>query len=157
MKPTAFLLLLVGSVFAQTNETPAPLIGTWATGKTSSSITFQDRATGANSGPSGTWVQYRFLPGGRYEYAALTTQSMYHCTTKLLTFKTGQVYSKDNVILLMPQDGKFTSEDNCNRQYNYEKPIDKSREAFQWRVERDQYGEKVCLHNDKIDGCAYKK
>lgn len=157
MKPTALLLLAVSGLFAQVNETPAPLVGAWQTSKTTSGVTYTDRATGSNSGLSGTWVQYRFLPNGRYEYSALTKQSSYNCTTDLLTFKTGTVYSKDDIILLIPLDGKFTSTDNCNRQYNYEKPIDKSNEAFKWRIERDQYGTKVCLHNDKIDGCAYKK
>lgn len=151
-----FLLTALGAV-AQHNETPGALLGEWMTGKTSSSITFQDRATGANSGPSGTWVQYRFLPNGRYEYAALTQQSMYNCSTKLLTFKTGIVAYQADVLTFIPQDGKFTSSDNCNRQYNYEKPIDKSRETFRWHVEQDQYGVKMCLQNEKINGCAYKK
>jgi len=76
---------------------------------------------------------------GRYEYAALTTQSMYSCT------------------MPYPQTGKFTSQDICNARYNYEKPASMERESYRWRVERDEYGQKMCLQNAKINGCAYRK
>lgn len=131
-------------------------MGTWGTGSVSSTA-YRDRATGAYSDPSGTQVQYKFLPNGRYEYAALTTQSFYSCTTKLFTYKTGVVVYRGDVLLLVPQSGKFTSQDNCNAQYNYEKPVTLDRETYRWRVEQDQYGVKVCLQNDKVNGCAYKK
>jgi len=142
-------LLLAGTA-------PHSLVGAWGTGSTSSTM-FMNRATGSYSAPSGTQVQYKFLPDGRYEYAALTTQSMYSCTSRFLTFKTGIIVYQGNELTFVPQSGKFTSEDNCNPRFNYEKPVGLERESYRWRVERDQYGEKMCLQNATINGCAYRR
>src|SRR5438874_2575409 len=88
---------------------PPALVGTWGTG-TVSSTAFVNRATGSYSAPSGTQVQYKFLPDGHYEYAALTTQSMYSCTSRFRTFKTGMVVYQGSELTFVPQSGKFTSE-----------------------------------------------
>ena len=135
---------------------PPVLVGTWGTGSVSSTM-FVNRATGSYSAPSGTQVQYKFLPDGRYEYAALTTQSMYSCTTRLMTYKTGIVVFQGNELTFVPQSGKFTSEDNCSARWNYEKPVGLERESYRWRVERDEYGQKMCLQNATVNGCAYRR
>lgn len=93
-----------------------------------------DSRTGSYSRPSGTQVQYRFLLDGRYEYASL-----------------------GNTLTLVPQSGKFTSQDNCIARYNYEKSIGMERESHRRRIERDPYGAKMCLQNEKVNGCAYKR
>lgn len=135
---------------------PPALAGTWQAG-TVSATTFVNPNTGSYAAPSGTQVRYRIFPDGRYEYASLTQQSSYNCTMKLMTYKTGMVNVQGSQLVFIPQEGKFTSEDNCNRQYNYEKPATLEREAYEWRVERDQYGVKLCLQNAKVNGCAYKQ
>jgi hypothetical protein len=137
-------------------DTPAALIGTWGAGHVSPMM-FVNRATGSYSDPSGTQVQYKFLPQGRYEYSALTTQSMYSCTTRLLTFKTGVVIYRGDELTFVPQTSKFTSQNTCNAQYNYEKPASTDRETYRWRIERDEYGQKMCLQSDKVNGCAYRR
>jgi hypothetical protein len=146
----------LGAALLMAAWAPPVLVGTWGTGTVSSTM-FMNRATGAYSSPSGTQVQYKFLPDGHYEHAALTTQSMYSCTTRLLTFKTGIVVYQGHELTFVPQSGKFTSEDNCNARFNYEKPVSLERESYRWRVERDQYGEKMCLQNATINGCAYRR
>ena len=148
------LVFCAGLLMAGT--APLALVGTWGTGSVSSTM-FRNQSTGSYSAPSGTQVQYKFLPDGRYEYAALTTQSMYSCTSRFMTYKTGVVVYQGNELTFVPQSGKFTSEDNCNARFNYEKPVGLERESYRWRVERDQYGQKVCLQNATIDGCAYKR
>ena len=135
---------------------PPALVGTWGTSSVSSTM-FMNQRTGSYSAPSGTQVQYKFLTDGRYEYAALTTQSMYSCTSRFLTFKTGMVVYEGNELTFVPQSGKFTSEDSCNARFNYEKPVGLDRESYRWRVERDQYGEKMCLQNATVNGCAYRR
>lgn len=140
---------------AGSSSVPGELIGAWRAGSVSST-TFVNRNTGAYADPSGTQVRYRFFPDGRYEFAVLTTQSMYNCTTKLLTYKTGVVSFQGGTLTFIPKTGKFTSEDNCNRQYNYEKPAKLDRETYNWRVERDEYGVKMCLQNATTNGCAYQ-
>jgi hypothetical protein len=162
---TTILLMLMtaaaeaGQIGGQTNaggKPPAQLVGTWQTGKVSATM-FRDRTTGTYSDPSGTQVRYRILPDGRYEYAALTTQSMYNCTTRLLTYKVGHISVQGDVLTFVPENGKFTSEDNCNRHYNYERPVSLTRETYHWSVQRDQYGVKICLQNASVNGCAYKQ
>lgn len=137
-------------------QSPAALVGTWGTGSMSN-ITYQNRATGAFADQSGTQVQYTFHPDGRYEYAALTSQSMYSCNTKLFTYKTGKVQFEGSTLTFIPESGKFTSRDTCNAKYNYEKPAVLERENFRWRIEQDSAGVKMCLQNQSINGCAYKR
>jgi hypothetical protein len=135
---------------------PAALVGNWQAGS-SSATSYTNSATGATEGGGGTQVLYRFLPGGRFEYASRYSLTNYNCTTTTLLFKTGRVLIDGATMTLVTEGGKFTSEDNCNRQYNYEKPAKLDRETYSWRVERDEYGTKLCLQNDSINGCAYKR
>lgn len=134
---------------------PARLVGEWHTGS-SSSIGYVS-PSGSYAPPSGTQVTYKILPDGRYEYAALTQQSMYNCTTKLFLYNVGVVNIQGNTITFTVKDGSFTSEDNCNAQYNYKKPAKLEQKTYQWRIERDQYGEKLCLVNSGTNGCAYRQ
>lgn len=150
------LLMLVMVWALQAGDVPAALTGTWGTGNVSAT-SFVNSRTGAYSAPSGTQVQYTFLPGGRYEYASLTTQSMHNCTTRLSTYKTGAVAIQGDVLTFIPESGKFTSQDNCNAKYNYEKSASLDRETYRWRIAQDQNGLMVCLQNDKVNGCALKR
>jgi len=138
------------------DSAPGALVGTWGTG-TVSAVTFQNRTTGSYSDPSGTQVQYKFLPDGRYEYGALTTSSLYSCTMRVMTFKTGIVVYRGDELTFVPQTSKFTSQDSCSSRHNYEKPAGMEQETYRWHVERDQYGQKMCLQNAKINGCAYRR
>jgi hypothetical protein len=142
--------------FNSSESAPQAIVGTWGAGAVSAT-TFVDSRTGSYSSPSGTQVQYRFLPDGRYEYASLTTQSMYSCTTKLMTHKTGVVAYEGNRLTFVPQSGKFTSQDNCIARNNYEKPVGMDRESYRWRIEQDASGVKMCLQNEKVNGCAYRR
>jgi hypothetical protein len=152
----AALAAIAGAGLVLGGDAPAALIGTWGVG-TVSGTTFVNRATGSYSDPSGTQVQYKFFSDGRYEYAALTTQSMYSCTTRFMTFKTGVVLYQGNELTFVPQTSKFTSQDTCSARNNYEKPAGLERETYRWRVKRDESGQKMCLQNAKIDGCAYRR
>lgn len=138
------------------SNVPAVLIGTWGTGSMSS-MSFVDRTTGSSAPASGTQLHYKFMPDGRYEYASLTTQSMYSCTTKLSLYIVGKVAFQGNSLTFQPESGTFTSRDSCNAQYNYEKPAKLDHDTYNWRMEQDQYGQKMCLQNAKINGCAYKR
>ena len=134
---------------------PANLVGEWHTGSVSS-VNYVSPG-GSYAPPSGTQVTYKLFPDGHYEYAGLTQQSMYNCTTKLFLYKVGVVSTQGNVLTFTDKDGSFTSEDNCNKQYNYKKPAKLEQTTYQWRIERDQYGEKLCLVNSATNGCAYRQ
>ena len=137
------------------SRVPANLVGEWRTGS-SSSIGYVS-PSGSYAPPSGTQVSYKIFSDGHYEYAALTQQSLYNCTTKLFLYNVGAVSVQGDRITFTVKDGSFTSEDNCNAQYNYKKPAKREQTTYQWRVERDQYGEKLCLVNSATNGCAYRQ
>jgi hypothetical protein len=134
---------------------PAALVGEWRAGS-SSSVGYVSPG-GSYAPPSGTQVSYKIFADGHYEYASLTQQSAYNCTTKLFLYKVGTVALQGNVITFMPKTGSFTSEDNCNARFNYKKPATLEQDAYQWRIERDQYGQKLCLANSSVNGCAYRQ
>ena len=152
----ATLLALVSIPGFANDYAPQALVGTWGTGNVSSTV-FRNQQTGSYSAPSGTQVQYKFMPNGRYEYAALTTQSMYSCTTRFMTFKTGTVAYQGDILTFIPETSKFTSEDSCVGKNNYQKPAGMNRETYRWRVERDEDGVKMCLAGEGVNGCAYKR
>lgn len=154
------LLILIGQTgcilpFLGT-KVPDKLVGTWTTGS-SSNIIYQDTTTGGYSDPSGTQVMYKIKSNGSYEYASLTVQSMYSCTTKLMLYQTGYVRINGSQITFVPTGGKFTSQDNCNQRFNYEKPANLEQTNYKWNIEKDEYGEKICLQNGDVSGCAYKR
>jgi hypothetical protein len=134
---------------------PAALAGEWRAGS-SSSIGYVS-PSGSYAPPSGTQVSYKIFADGHYEYASLTQQSAYNCTTKLFLYKVGVVALQNNVITFIPKSGSFTSEDNCNARFNYKKPATLEQDSYQWRIERDQYGQKLCLVNSSANGCAYRQ
>jgi hypothetical protein len=122
-----------------------------------STATTATGATGASSNASGIQVLYTIQPNGRYEYATLETHTMYSCETRLQLYKTGHIEMNGSQITFVPESGTFTSEDSCNRQYNYTKPAELKRETFAASVQRDEYGTKLCLVGNGINGCAYKR
>lgn len=135
---------------------PNELIGKWQAGSVSST-NYVNSTTGASSNGGGTQVMYTFFPDGRFEFASLYSLTSYSCTTNTMLYKTGHVEINGSSFTLVDENGKFTSEDNCNRQYNYEKPAKLDRETFNWSVQRDEYGTKLCLQNSRLNGCAYKR
>ena len=144
------------SVRSSGGSVPVELIGKWQAGS-SSSTGYTNSATGATTSGGGTQVIYTFFPDGRFEYASLYILTTYNCTTDTMLYKTGRIELDGATLTLVTESGKFTSRDNCNRQYNYEKPAKLDRETFKWFVTRDEYGTKLCLQNPGINGCAYKR
>ena len=132
------------------------LLGTWGTG-TVSGVSYTNSATGSSTNGGGTQVQYTFKPDGQYEYAALTTSTLYTCTMKAMTYKSGVVNIQGGVLTFIPHEATFTSEDSCVARNNYKKPASMDRETFNWSVQRDQYCTKLCLQNQSINGCVYKR
>lgn len=141
---------------AGTSQDVSALFGTWQAG-TVSGVSFVNGATGSSTNGGGTQVMYTFKPGGRYEYAALTQSTLYNCTMKALTYKSGIVQINGNTLIFVPQNASFTSEDTCVARNNYRKPVSMERETFNWSVQQDEYGTKLCLQNSSINGCAYKR
>jgi hypothetical protein len=150
----ARLLLAVHGAAVPT-AVPAELVGTWGTG-TSSSVNYVNTTTGSYAPPSGTQVSYTIRADGRYEYAALTQQSLYSCTTRLFTYKTGVVSIRGAQLTLTPKTSTWTNENTCSGR-NERREAGKEQESYNFRIERDEYGVKLCLANASVDGCAYKR
>jgi hypothetical protein len=132
------------------------LLGSWGTGSVSG-VNYVNNVTGSSTNGGGTQVMYTFKPGGKYEYAALTQSTLYNCTMKFLTYKSGAVQFQGSVLTFVPEYSTFTSEDSCVAKNNYKKPASMERETFNWSVQRDEYGIKMCLQNSSTNGCAYKR
>src|SRR5436190_21809714 len=62
-----------------------------------------------------------------------------------------------DILTFVPETNKFTSEDSCVAKNNYQKPTGMNCETYRWRVERDEYGVKMCLAGEGVNGCAYKR
>lgn len=135
---------------------PAEIVGSWRAG-TVSSTSFMNKNTGSYAAPSGTQASYTIFADGRYEYAGMTQQSMYNCTTRFMTYKTGVVAINGSTLTFIPKNSQFTSEDTCMAKNNYKKAAGMERETYQWRLERDEYGVKICFQNETVNGCAYKQ
>lgn len=133
----------------------ANLFGTWQAG-TVSGVNFVNQATGSTTNGGGTQILYTFHPNGTYEFAALTSQTMYNCHTEFMTYKTGVVSINGGVLTFIPKTAKFTSKDSCVTKNNYQKPAGLERETYNWSIQRDEYGPKLCLQNSTTNGCAYK-
>jgi hypothetical protein len=165
-EPTARLLMQVykngngdrtnNNPVAGGSVNPSGLLGTWQAG-TVSGVSFVNQTNGSTTNGGGTQVLYTFHPNGTYEYAALTTQTMYNCHTEFMTYKTGTVAVNGNQLTFIPKTSKFTSKDSCSTRNNYEKPAGLERETYNWSVQRDENGTKLCLQNDAVNGCAYKR
>lgn len=115
------------------------LVGKWRQSN-SSSIGFVDRNTGSYAAPSGDWFDYDFHADGTYTGAALMQSSMYNCTMKVFGYSTGLYRIEGANLILTQKTHSLTSQDNCNKQYNYEKTLPLQTEAYQWRIEPGQYG-----------------
>ena len=135
---------------------PAQFVGKWMTGN-SSDLALQNSQTGTSTKASGIQVLYSIYPNGRYEYATRETHTMYRCESVISLYKTGHIEMNGSQISFVPESGKFTSEDNCNRQYNYTKPAKLDPETYNASVQRDEYGTKLCLQGNGVNGCAYKR
>jgi hypothetical protein len=46
---------------------------------------------------------------------------------------------------IIPQTGTIEFKDTCRPRLNAKKPMSCDQEQFQWRLERDQFGVKLCL------------
>lgn len=133
MKKTLFLAAaLTGAAVAANND---QLLGEWTSGGLTSSINYVNKVTGAYAPPSGAIANYKFLADGTYEETGLLQSTAYNCTTKLWFERRGRYAFAGSQLVLEEASSKMRSEDNCRKQWNYEKQNDLKRSVFEWRME----------------------
>lgn len=127
---------LFAAVMASSAE-PAPteVLGDWTSGGLTSSINYVNRSTGASAPPSGAIANYTFHPDGTYVESGLLQSTAYSCTTKLYFHRKGRYSFEGSQLILDETASKLKSEDNCRKQWNYEKNNGVQRKVLEWKFE----------------------
>jgi hypothetical protein len=153
-------------LLSQTSSQPVPatggalpprLAGKWENISTST-VGYVNNATGSYAAPSGEGTTWYIYANGQWKSDTLMQSSMYGCTMRVFASESGTVSVNGGTITFDTRGGELDSSDNCNKSFNYKKPLPVRRYVYQWRLERDQYGEKLCLGgaNTKTT-CYYRK
>lgn len=146
MKTLLLLMICVTAAFG--GEVPAEMTGQWLMREGSGS-SYVSPSTGSYSAPNANAYQYKIFADGRFQHAALLSSSLYNCTMQFFGYETGIVEVQGNRVTFSEQTSKVKSVDNCRPQWNYEKPTPLNRKSSYWRVDRDQYGQRLVLSNEK--------
>jgi hypothetical protein len=125
------------------------LTGEWLYRISGSTITFTDGA-GGYAAASGELSGYKLKPDGTYEHGYMLSSSLYSCNTRIFGFETGTWWIDGDKLVFKDKTATLTSTDNCNKSFNYEKKRELGYYYYQFRLERDEYGEKIAFL--KTDG-----
>lgn len=101
-------------------------------------------------------AEFDIRPDGRVIYSFILQQSNYGCTTRIKTSKTGRASVSGSRVTFSYEGGTTTSEDACNRRYNYTKKLPAEKETFDFNVERKDGKMNFCFANAKLKDCAVK-
>ena len=145
---------------AQT-ETAAPgpgastLLGSWRSSEIGM-ISYQNSVTGAQRPGRGTTMQYKFLPGGRFEYNGYLETTMYNCTTTLFNPVAGTYSVEGNRLTIMPKTSKWQQTNNCASSMNKTQPGKLDPETYTFRFSNEQGGRRLCLTSSKGNEVCYR-
>lgn len=122
--------------------TTSNLAGEWLYRISGSTITFTDGA-GGYAAPSGELSGYKIRADGTYEHGYLLSSSLYSCNTRVFGYETGTWWVDGNKLVFKDKTATLTSTDNCNKSFNYQKKRELAYYYYEFRLERDEYGEKI--------------
>lgn len=145
---------LTGAAVAANNE---QLIGEWTSGGLTSSINYVNKLTGAYAPPSGAIANYKFHADGTYEETGLLQSTAYNCTTKLFFQRTGRYTFEGSQLVLEEAASKMRSEDNCRKQWNYEKANEPKRNVFTWRFETQDGATRLVIQGPAGQPVVYRR
>ncbi|HEY8563711.1 MAG TPA: hypothetical protein VIL74_25255 [Pyrinomonadaceae bacterium] len=132
----------------------ADLAGLWSNGSVSGER-YRSLITGELSEPSGSIIEYEISPNGQVKYASYYSNTMYGCTTKLFVYKSGRL-SVDGATLSFDYAPGRRTQMVCTAKER-EATIPAERKTVAFRLERDQYGLKLCTKDDDgADFCLRK-
>ncbi|HLM54603.1 MAG TPA: hypothetical protein VK422_00645, partial [Pyrinomonadaceae bacterium] len=163
-EPSDFSRLLLGVYESASNPAaPAPqaagaggdLLGSWRSTEMGM-ISYQNSITGASRPGRGTTMQYRFMPGGRFEYNGYLETTMYNCTTTLFNPVTGTYRVEGGRLYLSPKTSKWQQRNNCAASMNKEQPGKLDPETYAIRFAEEQGGRRLCLTSSKGNEVCYR-
>lgn len=125
------------------------VVGDW-TSTEISLIQYRNSITGTDAPTNGTRVEFTLAPDGRYTYSALLQVTSYTCTDSLFAHETGKALVMSERLTLVPATNTLTSKDTCVSRFNYVKQLPLTKRAYQWKVDRLQWGTKLCLRNESV-------
>jgi hypothetical protein len=131
------------------------LVGAWRSSELGM-ISYQNSVTGATRPGRGTTMQFRFLPGGRYEYNGYLETTVYNCTTTLFNPAAGTYRVEGDRLTLVPKTSKWQQRNNCASSMNKELPGKLDPETYTFRFSNEAGGRRLCLTNAKGGEVCYR-
>lgn len=142
---------------ARPTAIPAELVGEWIARRGSGS-SYQNPQTGQSGPPNSTVASYKIFANGTYEHGMLMQSALYNCSTTIFGRETGTVTMTTSTLTLTPRPGTLDYKSTCSPSLNSKKATNFPRETLSWRLDRDEYGVKLCLQNAKGESsCFYKQ
>lgn len=133
----------------------AALAGSWRSSELGM-ISYQNTITGASRPGRGTTMQYKFLPGGRFEYNGYMETTMYNCTTTLFNPVAGTYSVEGNRLTIVPKSSKWQQTNNCASSMNKTQPGKLDPETYTFRFSNEQGGRRLCLTSSKGNEVCYR-
>jgi hypothetical protein len=134
---------------------PGSLAGSWRSSEIGM-ISYQNTITGASRPGRGTSMQYKFLPGGRFEYNGYMETTMYNCTTTLFNPVAGTYRVEGNRLTIVPKASKWQQTNSCASSMNKTQPGKLDPETYTFRFSNEQGGRRLCLTSSKGNEVCYR-
>lgn len=131
------------------------LVGSWRSSEMGM-ISYQNTITGSQRPGRGTTMQYKFLPGGRFEYNGYLETTMYNCTTTLFNPAAGTYSVEGNRLTIFPKTSKWQQTNNCASSMNKTQPGKLDPETYTFRFSNEQGGRRLCLTSSKGNEVCYR-
>ncbi|HEX8336299.1 MAG TPA: hypothetical protein VF621_06185, partial [Pyrinomonadaceae bacterium] len=131
------------------------LVGSWRSSELGM-IGYQNSVTGASRPGRGTTMQYKFLPGGRFEYNGYLETTMYNCTTTLFNPVAGTYSVSGDRLTITPRTSKWQQTNNCASSMNKTQPGKLDPETYAFRFSNEQGGRRLCLTSSKGNEVCYR-
>src|SRR5215207_5511212 len=133
----------------------AALLGSWRSSEIGM-ISYQNTITGSSRPGRGTTMQYKFLPGGRFEYNGYLETTMYNCTTTLFNPVAGTYRVEGDRLTVVPKASKWQQTNNCASSMNKVQPGKLDPETYTFRFSNEQGGRRLCLTSSKGNEVCYR-
>lgn len=133
----------------------ADLAGIWSTSSVSGER-YKSLVTGELSDPSGTIIEYEISPNGTIKHVGYLSMTTYSCTTKLFISRTGRISISGSNITFDFAPGKRMYQ-TCSKSASRNDTLPAERKTYPFRLERDEYGVKLCYVEDGKDFCIRRK
>jgi len=131
------------------------VLGAWRSSELGM-ISYQNTITGASRPGRGTTMQYKFLPGGRFEYNGYLETTMYNCTTTLFNPVAGTYRVEGDRLTVVPKTSKWQQTNNCASSMNKVQPGKLDPETYTFRFSNEQGGRRLCLTSSKGNEVCYR-